>query len=37
MSRRYLFAIGWTFLILAGCSLPGSSIPNIEFDLFKPD
>ena len=37
MLRRYLFAIGWTLLILAGCSIPGQDLPDIQFDLFEED
>ncbi len=37
MPRNYLFAIGWTLLILAGCSIPGDNIPDISFDLFEED
>ena len=37
MPTRYLYAIGWTLLILAGCSIPGNDIPDIGFDLFEGD
>lgn len=37
MSRQYLYAVGWTLLILAGCSVPGTDIPDIGFDLFQSD
>ena len=37
MSRKYVLAIGWTLLILAGCSIPGSEIPDIGFSLFEED
>ncbi|MFK7845033.1 MAG: VanZ family protein [Rhodothermales bacterium] len=37
MPTRYIFAIGWTLLIVAGCSIPGNDIPQIGFDLFEFD
>lgn len=37
MTRNYVLAIGWTLLILAGCSIPGNDIPKIGFDLFEMD
>ena len=37
MLRRYALAVGWTLLILIGCSIPGNDIPNIGFDLFEED
>ncbi|MEM8484196.1 MAG: VanZ family protein [Bacteroidota bacterium] len=37
MLRRYALAIGWTLLILAGCSIPGNDIPDVGFDLFEQD
>lgn len=31
--RAYLLAAGWTLLILAACTLPGTDLPSIDLDL----
>jgi hypothetical protein len=37
MLRSYLLAILWTCAIFAACSIPGSNIPDIDFNLFEED
>ncbi len=33
MSRRRRIAIGWTALIVIACSIPGKSLPEVQFDF----
>jgi len=35
MNRRILLAIGWTIVILIAVTVPGSSLPNLDFGVDK--
>ena len=32
-----VLALGWSIAILIGCSIPGTDIPQVDFNLFEED